>query len=371
MSHSPASDPMSFSSSSIHPSETQYPLWDALESILDERLGPELIQSFRSKRLHTPHLSPLSSHESLFYQTLGKEDGPVLVLANGLGGRLYTWLPVIEAFAHEYKVIVWDYRGLFDSSPSVLLNQENQTESSSKPSSEKDQANASLLEWTIPQHAQDLNLILEAEGVEKAHICGWSMGVQVSLEFASRFANKVQSLILINGTYGQVFSTAFQPFFKAPIPTRLLHHVVEGLKQREGLTKLGLKGSRWGVDMFFFMQKRLSSAFQSSPSYPFMTLAARQYCQDLFSGDHLQAYLTFFQHLDAHSVYHILPLIQAPTLVVSGSLDFLTPSYQSKLIARRLPNAHHEILRWGSHFVLLEHPQKVVDCLKKHFQKVS
>ena len=44
-------------------------------------------------------------------------DGPkTLLLANGLGGRLYAWAPLVEALHREYRLITWDYRGLFQSS---------------------------------------------------------------------------------------------------------------------------------------------------------------------------------------------------------------------------------------------------------------
>ena len=100
-----------------------------------------------------------------------------------------------------------------------------------------------------------------------------------------------------------------------------------------------------------------------------MLLAARQYCRDLFTGEHLQAYLTLFQHLDAHSVYHRLPQMTASTLVISGGIDFLTPPYQSRQIARRMPNATHKKIRLGSHFVILERPTLVVRYILEHLDK--
>ena len=95
-------------------------------------------------------------------------------------------------------------------------------------------------------------------------------------------------------------------------------------------------------------------------------LAARQYCRDLFTGEHLSAYLSLFQHLDAHSVYHLLPQIEAPALVVSGGLDFLTPAYQSRYIAKRLPNGRHKSVKLASHFVLIERPELLVREMRQH-----
>jgi pimeloyl-ACP methyl ester carboxylesterase len=53
---------------------------------------------------------------TIAYNVLG-EGERTLMLANGLGGRLYAWEPLIRALPPGYKVITWDYRGLFDSTP--------------------------------------------------------------------------------------------------------------------------------------------------------------------------------------------------------------------------------------------------------------
>ena len=339
--------------------ETLYPLTPELNEALND-----LLSNARQEHVY------LKGGDALRYEVLGcganvspaettqksqenhplnHEEYPCLVLANGLGGRLYTWLPLIESLASHMKIITWDYRGLFDS-----------------------QGVANPNELTIPSHADDLALILSREGVTKAHICGWSMGVQVSLEFTSRYAHIVESLILINGTYGQVFSTAFQPWFRAPMPTWILHEVVETLRRFEGATRLGVKGASLPIDMLFTAYSGLASALlsplQAQTRKPLLMLAARQYCKDLCTGEHLSAYLTLFQHLDAHSVFHVLPDIDAPTLVISGGVDFLTPPYQSRQITRRMPNAKHHSITFGSHFVLLERSRKVLKLVRRHLE---
>ena len=75
------------------------------------------------------------------------------------------------------------------------------------------------------------------------------------------------------------------------------------------------------------------------------------------SGGSFGAYLRMFQELDAHSVYHHLREIPHPTLLISGSLDPLTPAYQSREMLRKMPNARQVRFPLGTHFVLLEYPQ--------------
>ncbi|MAD59894.1 MAG: hypothetical protein CMH49_00070 [Myxococcales bacterium] len=336
----PISSAANQAKSSRHNEASLYPLTDELSHLLSDTLKAHL-RSVKRFRLST------EGQSDLCYEMIGDftEPKPCLVLANGLGGRLYTWLPIIESLAAEINIITWDYRGLFDS-----------------------QGEHAAQDLSIPQHANDLFMILQLHQVSEVHLIGWSMGVQVSLEFTARHQDMVKSLILLNGSYGQVFSTAFQPWFRLPLPTWTLHGVVESLKEKEWITRLGLKGASVPFEVLFQL-RQLLVWMSRQKKRPFLTLAARQYCRDLFAGEHLSAYLSLFQHLDAHSVYHLLPQIQTPTLVISGGLDFLTPSYQSKQIARRLPNATHTQVRLASHFVLIERPQKLVTMVRDHLKK--
>lgn len=274
----------------------------------------------------------------IVYEVVGNEnpDAQTIVLANGLGGRLYSWLPLIDAFGADYRMISWDYRGLFDS--------------------ESPEGFRSL---SITRHAEDVGAILDAEGVDAAHLVGWSMGVQVSLEFALTHTDRVRSLVLINGTYGQIFSTAMQPFGQVPIPHTVWHAFVEfGLDHPGLMTGLGVVLQRQ-TEALFWLRKRLMGKRRSR-----LTLAMRQYVRDVFRS-RPDNYLRLFQQLDAHSVYHLLGNITAPTTIISGSLDYLTPPRQSRAMARRIPGSRHVPL-FGTHYVLIERTAKVLDAVREH-----
>ncbi len=275
------------------------------------------------------------------YEVIGSE-GPVIVLANGLGGRLYSWLPLIEALHDRYRFVTWDYRGLF--------------------ASQSDLAGPQL---SITRHADDLSEILAAEKVEEAHLCGWSMGVQVALEFATRYSEVTRSLILINGTYGQVFSTAFQPLFQIPVPHTRLHSIVELGVRFPRVVRGAMRGSLIAVQGIFRARQVVGH-----DTHPLMALTLKQYLSDL-TNTRVENYLKLFQELDAHSVYHLLPGVKQQTLVISGGLDYLTPAYQSKQLARRIPRSEHLRVPLGTHFVLLERPKLVADAIRKHLSQTD
>ncbi|MCP2178000.1 alpha/beta fold hydrolase [Williamsia maris] len=52
---------------------------------------------------------------------------------------------------------------------------------------------------SLTQHAQDLDAVLDALGLDAVHVCGMSMGAFVSVEFAARYPSRVKSLVLVDG----------------------------------------------------------------------------------------------------------------------------------------------------------------------------
>ena len=262
------------------------------------------------------------------YEVVG-EGSRAVVLANGLGGRLYAWEDLIDALFRDYRFITWDYRGLFESGgdPRRLA---------------------------VVHHADDLMSILDAERVERATLVGWSMGVQVSLQAAGNHLDRTAGLVLINGTYGHALSTGFQPLFSVPFLPKRLHAIIEAFRAHPELPEALAKASR-----FVELPTAAAFALTAGPLVLRHKRLFHQYFEDVL-GPSFPNYLRLFQELDAHSAYHLLPDITAPALVVSGLLDPLTPAYQSREIARRLPNAEHLRLLRAGHFALMERPDVVV-----------
>ena len=273
------------------------------------------------------------------YEVLGRGE-KTLVLANGLGGRLYAWEPAVEAFWDQYRLITWDYRGLFGSS---------------SPTSKRKLA--------VSHHVDDLGAILDAEKIERAVLCGWSMGVQVSLDFAASFPERVAGLVLLNGTHGHVLATGFQPLLSVPFLPKRLHQVLDWLQDHPEASRQLARVSRFAVAptwLFFY----LTAGARARDVTPLMT----RYMDDVL-GPSFPNYLRLFQELDAHSTYHLLRFIEAPALVIAGMLDTLTPAYQSREIARRMPNAELIELWRSSHFSMMERPEVVIPAMRRFLEE--
>jgi pimeloyl-ACP methyl ester carboxylesterase len=272
----------------------------------------------------------------LAYWVVG--DGPkTLLLANGLGGRLYAWEPLIRALYPQYRFITWDYRGLFESSTPARRRM-----------------------MSIPHHAEDGATILDAVNCPRAVVCGWSMGVQVALELATLHPERVAGLILLNGTYGHAFSSGFQPLFPLPFIGRWGHRAIEWLVEHPELT------DRLGAFYKSMMTPTLALFWLISQTPIARTRKMlERYRSDVFEGEYFHNFLRLFQELDGHSAYHHLKEIDAPALVISGAFDLLTPAYQSREIARRLPDAELLHLQRASHFVLVERPERVLPAIER------
>jgi pimeloyl-ACP methyl ester carboxylesterase len=269
------------------------------------------------------------------YEVLGAGERTI-VLANGLGGRLYAWTPAIEAFWRTHRIITWDYRGLF---------------ASDSPASKRKLA--------VAHHVEDALAILDAEDVRRAVFVGWSMGVQVSLDVAASFPERVAGLVLINGTHGHVLSTGFQPIVSVPFLPKRLHAILDWLQDHPEVANQLARVSRL-AEIPTWALMRLIAGPRASELAPLIS----RYMDDVL-GPSFTNYLRLFQELDAHSTYHLLRHIEAPALVISGMLDILTPAYQSRDIARRMPDAEHIRLWRSSHFSMLERPEVVVPAMRK------
>ena len=269
------------------------------------------------------------------YEVLGKGE-KTIVLANGLGGRLYAWTPAIEAFWSDYRIITWDYRGLF---------------ASDSPKSKR------ML--SVAHHVDDIMAILDAEHVERAVFAGWSMGVQVSLDLAASFPERVAGLVLLNGTHGHVLSTGFQPLISVPFLPKRLHAILDWLQDHEEVAQHLARATRL-AEIPMWMGMRLTAGARAGEITPLLA----RYMDDVL-GPSFPNYLRLFQELDAHSTYHLLREIKAPALIIAGMLDVLTPPYQSAEMARRMPDAVFIRLWRSSHFSMLERPEVVIPAMRR------
>ncbi|MCP4757641.1 MAG: alpha/beta hydrolase [Proteobacteria bacterium] len=244
------------------------------------------------------------------YETFGDKNNSPILMISGLGGQLLTWdKPLCEKLADAgHFIIIYDNRdiglstkmeeaGVPDVMAAVTQVMEGKT------------VNAS---YTLDDMADDAGGLLDALDIEKAHICGISMGAAICQTVGIRHPNRVLSLIPIYGTTGN-------PELPPPAPEAiqaLLTPPPEGreanIESRFNTFKL-IKGNGFPFDEEW--HRNLSERSYDRCFYP--QGVPRQILATLAHGNRKPA----------------LAKVAAPTLVVHGKEDPLVPVEGGKDIA--------------------------------------
>jgi pimeloyl-ACP methyl ester carboxylesterase len=265
-------------------------------------------------------------------------DGPLpIVIANGLGGTLVAWTPMLRALEHRARFISWDYRGLYGSD---------------RPSD--------LARLRVEHHVDDLRQVMDALDVEKAVFAGWSMGVQVAIQSAADLDARCLGLMLINGTYGRVFETAFTApgsRFVLPQVNRLARRLAPVLPSAVS----ALTRQPWLVPLLAqagIVDERLDREV-------FLAIAQG------FNRLDFDVYHRIMGFLHEHDGEPALGRIRQPLLLLAGGKDAMTPASVRDVFHARAPHTESHVIPGGTHYTLLEYPDVVLDhvdgFLGRHF----
>jgi 3-oxoadipate enol-lactonase len=123
----------------------------------------------------------------IYYEVAG--DGPPLVFVHGYALDRRMWDDQFEFFATRYRTVRYDLRGFGRSHVPTAA-----------PFSNHD----------------DLRCLFDLLGIERAHVCGLSMGGGVTIDLALEYPDRVRSVIVIASALGG-FDVDFGPMIPAMI----------------------------------------------------------------------------------------------------------------------------------------------------------
>ncbi len=233
---------------------------------------------------------------ALAYQRQGA--GYPMVLLAGQANDHHWWDGVREDFHPAHSTITVDYRGTGDSG---------------KP----DQP------YSTRGFAADVISVLDELGVERADVYGTSMGGRVAQWLAALHPGRVRRLVLGCTSPGGPHATE------------------RDADVRRALARPDPDAARQALLELMF-----------TPSWP-----VEQPCAQQVLGDpHMPAHAKR-RHLVAsneHDAWDVLPQIDAPTLVLHGEQDRLTPPGNAPLLAERIPQARLHLLPDARHAYFLE-----------------
>jgi pimeloyl-ACP methyl ester carboxylesterase len=196
--------------------------------------------------------------------------------------------------------------------------------------------------------AADARRLLDAIGVDSAHVFGISMGGMIAQEFALNYPDSVISLILgcthCGGTQMALPSQEALAFLLGPESAKL------SVEERARQTVPWL----WTQEYIDNNPKAVEIYVAVTAKYPTPVHGYR--CQA--------------KAIMGHDTYDRLPQVVVPTLVISGDADRLIPAENSRILASRLPNAEMVILENAAHgFVTdagAEATDVMLDFLRRH-----
>lgn len=292
--------------------------------------------SKKSKRdggLQSHWLTTPDGHD-LYAETQGK--GPLtLVFANGICCTDTYWKYMRPHFATDCRTVVWDYRA-HGRTP----------------------VPTSSAQMTVTQMADDLHVVVQALAPEGAVLVGHSMGGLVILEYASRYPARVRGLVPVCSTSARPADSLALPALSAYVPPflELLRgnsQVLDGLLRRAANPRLMFEFARRAG----LIHDRLCSYRDMEPYFVHLTR---------LSSDPI---LALFASLFKHDLRQALPQLKAPTLIVAGERDIMTPPELAFDTQRRIADSELLLVRGGTHTALFEQPELINLRLEKFLRE--
>jgi pimeloyl-ACP methyl ester carboxylesterase len=267
------------------------------------------------------------------YQSVGQ--GRPILLINGLGGGWEVWSHQIQYFRDRYRLLSWDYRGLYDSA---------------RPKDPRALA--------ITDHARDALCLLDEVGAERAALVGWSMGVQVALEVFRAAPERVASLAMVNGVAGRPWDYVFN----LNLVGRLLPPFLRGLRSMPRTIETVVRQAARLPDPGEWI-KRVGLAASTLDVQLVAALAEK------FRTLDMDTFLRLLEKLGEHDAWDLLPVIDVPMLVIAGTRDVFTPRSAAERMVRRTRGSEIMLIPGATHYAAIEYPEMVNLRLEKFFRE--
>jgi 3-oxoadipate enol-lactonase len=231
--------------------------------------------------------------------------GPPVVLLHGYPFNRSMWREQVEALQASNRVITPDLRGL------------GETEATPEPA-------------TMNEMAEDVAALLDELKIDRVALGGLSMGGYVALAFVRRFPLRVRALILAD--------------------TRPQPDTEEGKRAREEQAQKVLEEGT-GAIADLILKKALAPA--TLTERPDVVARVREM---ILTANPLGAAAALRGMALRSDQTHFLASILAPTLVIVGSEDQLTPPADAELMRREIRGSRLVVIPGAAHVSNLERP---------------
>jgi 3-oxoadipate enol-lactonase / 4-carboxymuconolactone decarboxylase len=245
------------------------------------------------------------------YRIDGPAGAPVVMLLNSLGTTWSMWDPQLAALMARFRVLRYDQRG------------HGATPSTPGP-------------YTIEQLGQDAVDLIDAAGWQRVSLCGLSLGGMVATWLAAHAPDRVDRLVLC---------------CTAPVLPP-----AEQWTQRAAT----VRRSGPGVLLEAVLGRWFTSAFlERGPDVARWAAAMLGSCDP-------EGYAGCCEAIAAMDNQDDLPLITAPTLVIAGAEDQVTPPAIAVAMLARIRGSSLVVLPAAAHLANIEQPERFTAAVVDH-----
>jgi 3-oxoadipate enol-lactonase len=231
----------------------------------------------------------------------------LIVFLHGVGADRTSWLPQLSFFSQlGYSVAAIDMRG-------------------TGASQTRDERGLAI-PITMEDFAADVDELVRDLGFKQAHWVGNSMGGVIVMEAFKQQVATIAKAVLCN-------TFAKHPESAAILPRPALALQSKSLEQ--------------------FAEERIP--FAHAPHIATDILLAS--IQAMATKD-VETYLLSWRETWSHDYRSVLPMVDIASLVITGSLDRITPSALGEEIARTIPNARYHCIEGANHLSNLDQPDE-------------
>jgi 3-oxoadipate enol-lactonase len=241
--------------------------------------------------------------------------GELLLFLHGVGGRRQNWRRQIEHFARTHHAAAWDARGYGGS------------EDVNGPRAFTD-------------FADDVARLLDALGVERAHLCGLSMGGRIALVFWSLHRERVASLTLADTSAGSK---------ETQDPARVEAFLAARRKP--------LLEGRTPGDLAPELVLQLIGPACSEEARAEMTASLAQL--------RVEPYLKTLEAVTRFNDFPDFSAIDVPVQVIVGSEDKVAPPPIARAMADAIPGARLDVIAGAGHVSNVEQPDQFNGILER------
>jgi pimeloyl-ACP methyl ester carboxylesterase len=241
----------------------------------------------------------------IYYEVHG--EGFPLIMIMGLGGNIDWWDPrMIHELSKKFKIVMFDNRGA-------------------------GRTDASDRRYTIRLFADDTAGLMDALGISRAHVLGFSMGGMIAQELVLNHSKKVEDLVLCSTNCGGAKSV--------PPPEDVMGML---MADRSAVSQEEI--ARMTIPLLLtedFIKKNAES----------VELIVQQILKAPISYQAFRQQLNAIMEFDACDR---LPQIRKPTLILHGKKDLLVSPRNGSILAEAIPNAKLVYLKKSAHLLVEE-----------------